>query len=132
MGHTYDDELFSDLYKDAHGFRPRGHEFYDASPARKQELWDQTLCAQRESIRMAREVEAASLREFEANVQRYMDLGAGDWYTAVRWMFDADGFERNDLCHGVDYVCYHYGLSHSNPYRDQLAVVCNTMLDNAA
>lgn len=132
MNYTYDEELFSDLHKDAHGFRPRVHEFYSASPARKQELWDQTLAALQESIHMAREVETENLRDFEANVQRYMNLGAGDWYTAVRWMFDADGIDRHDLCHGVDYVCYHYGISYTNPYRAQLEVVCNTMLDAAA
>ena len=41
--YTYSDELFSDLYKDVYGFRPRGHEFFTACPERKQEIWDQIL-----------------------------------------------------------------------------------------
>lgn len=34
--YTYSEELFSDFHKDAYGFRPRGHEFYSATPERKQ------------------------------------------------------------------------------------------------
>ena len=32
MEYTYDENIFSDLYKDAFGFRPQGHHFYDADP----------------------------------------------------------------------------------------------------
>ena len=42
--YTYSEELFSDFHKDAYGFRPRNHRFYDAdtTPAEKQEIWDAT------------------------------------------------------------------------------------------
>ena len=38
--YTYDENIFSDFHKDAYGFRPRDHRFYDATPAEKQVIWD--------------------------------------------------------------------------------------------
>jgi len=36
MKYTFDENIFSDLYKDAYGVRPRGHAFYTASNEEKQ------------------------------------------------------------------------------------------------
>ena len=36
MKYTFEDNLFSDLHKDAYGFRPRYHRYYEASDDEKQ------------------------------------------------------------------------------------------------
>ena len=41
--YTYDESIFSDLYKDTYGSRPWDHFFYSATPAEKQEIWDDLL-----------------------------------------------------------------------------------------
>lgn len=33
--YTFSEELFSDLFKDAYGFHPRSHPFYDDNDAEK-------------------------------------------------------------------------------------------------
>jgi hypothetical protein len=84
--YTYDEELFSDFHKDAYGFRPRGHRFYDATPAEKQEIWDATCRAMKRRQAEEEEMEAQAVIDFEKEVQSYIELGAGDRQTALRWM----------------------------------------------
>jgi len=38
-----DNDVFSDMYKEAHGFRPRDHEFFTADEDRRSELWDDLM-----------------------------------------------------------------------------------------
>jgi len=84
--YTYSEELFSDFHKDTYGFRPRDHEFYSAMPERKQEIWDATGRAFDRAQAEEAELEAQSLIDFEKEVQAYIELGAGDRQTALRWM----------------------------------------------
>ena len=90
--YTYSDELFSDFHKDAYGFRPRGHEFYSATPERKQEIWDAIGRAFDRAQAEEAELEAQSLIDFEKEVQTYIDNGAGDRQNALRWMTQNEVF----------------------------------------
>ena len=69
---TYSEELFSDFHKDTYGFRPRAHEFYDATPARKQEIWD----AMGEDFNLEQERERLqkieSVAAFNRDIEMYM------------------------------------------------------------
>jgi hypothetical protein len=109
---TYSEKLFSDYHKDAYGFRPRGHEFYDAetTPARKQEIWDavgEDFVRARQEQEMA---EAAAQAEFEAQVSMTMDLGAGTRETAIRWILAAETNHIHDLMYGASHFEYKFGL----------------------
>jgi hypothetical protein len=89
--YTYDEELFSDLYKEVNGFRPRQHEFYDASPARKQEIWV-SLCEDSDAevdYQLARQKEA--IADFDALVEKTRQMGAVTSKNAVKWLVDAEG-----------------------------------------
>ena len=96
--YTYDENIFSDYHKEAYGFRPRNHEFYDATPDRKQEIWDSVGRAW--DIRQAEEAEeeARALREFETVISSIIESGAGDRVTALQWLTDQDTFySRQDV-----------------------------------
>jgi len=100
--YTYSDELFSDFHKDAYGFRPRGHEFYSATPERKQEIWDAIGRAFDRAQAEEAELEAQSLIDFEKEVQTYIDNGAGDRQNALRWMTQNEVFYHiQDVEHWV-------------------------------
>ena len=102
MTYTYDENVFSDLHKDAYGFRPRGHEFYDATPERKQEIWDYFCTIVEENIAAEREQADRALRDFEQEVENMIDLGAGDRTTALRWMTQNETFyHEQDVEHWV-------------------------------
>ena len=89
--YTYSEELFSDFHKDAYGFRPRDHRFYDAdtTPAEKQEIWDATGRAMDRAIADEKAEAARAVVDFEEEVRCYIELGAGDRQTALRWMTPA-------------------------------------------
>jgi len=92
--YTYSEELFSDYHKDAYGFRPRNHRFYDAdtTPAEKQEIWDATGRAfdRRQAEEARREEEA--LAEFKAQITKVIEAGAGNRINALRWMTSSETF----------------------------------------
>ena len=101
--YTYSEELFSDFHKDAYGFRPTGdHWFYGATPDEKQEIWDAVGRAFDRRQAEEAEIEAQSLIKFEKEVQSYIELGAGDRQTALRWMTQNETFYHSqDIEHWV-------------------------------
>ena len=101
---TFDADIFSDLYKDAYGMRPRYHRFYDedTTDEERQVIWDDTLVALEETMAAEREHEARCLRDFEALVQKTIDLGARDEETALRWLTsDEEFYSGQDVEHWV-------------------------------
>ena len=100
--YTFSEELFSDFHKDAYGFRPQGHRFYDAdtTPAEKQEIWDATGRAfdraQAEETRMEEE----ALAEFKAQITKVIEAGAGNRINALRWMTSNETFYHSQDVEG--------------------------------
>jgi len=109
---TYSEELFSDFHKDAYGFRPRGHEFYDAetTPERKQEIWDAVGEAFVRAQQEQEMAETVAQAEFEAQVSMTMALGAGTRETAIRWILSAETNHIHDLMYGASYFEWKFGL----------------------
>ncbi len=105
--YTYDETIFSDFHKDAYGFRPRGHEFYTATPARKQEIWDNVQQAFLQRQVEEAEEEARALREFEAEIASIIEAGAGDRTTALRWMTEEDTFYHSQ---DIEHWVYNQGI----------------------
>lgn len=100
--------IWWDAYKDARGFRPRGHDVghWTAEDFRKEleslgEEIDQAEQARRED-------EARAVVKFSKRVQQVIDSGAKDYETALRWIHEADGTGGDD-----EYLAYMNGL----PYR---------------
>lgn len=75
MNYTYDANIYSCLYKDEFGFRPRDG-FYKESttPAEKQELWNDLM-----SVRSRRE------EEKPMTIAAFMDVANVGLETATRW-----------------------------------------------
>jgi hypothetical protein len=110
--YSYDENLFSDLYKDAHGYRPRGHYFYDATPDEKEVIWNDTLNDLKVTIEDCKAAEVAATETFEKNIA---DIGvmAGNRKTAIRWFVESLELSDGDKMYGGEYVCYSLGL----PYK---------------
>ena len=122
MTYTFCEDIFSDLHKDAYGFRPRGHEFYDATPERKQEIWDYFCQIVEDNIAAEREHEARALRDFEQEVQNMIELGAGDRATALRWMTQNEEF-YNDQC--VEHWVWNRGILFTDEGRELVEDLMN-------
>ena len=103
--YTYSDQLISDLHKDARGFRP--HEAFwegwtQSDDDNKQAIWD-GLCREMDRREeMEARNEAYLLAKFKEEVQSYIELGAGDRQTALRWMTQDETFYHSqDVEHWV-------------------------------
>jgi len=105
----FDNDLYSDLYKDVHGFRPRGaayHAWVGMSDAQKQAHWDD-LVAQLESLEeeAKRKQEAAIIR-FEERITNTLAIGARDRKAALQWIYDAECGSCMGDTPDWDYLCY--------------------------
>ncbi len=136
--YTFDVSLFSDLHKDAYGFRPRSYcEFYDASDDQKQIIWDQTLETLEAANQAERTAHERAISSFKNLISEVLYLGAADVETALRWILVGEKFSLNDYQYGADYIAYHFGLPYANEWRDLLdkithAMVCELYEENAA
>lgn len=129
--YTFDENVISDLYKDARGYRPTIYwweQWKLCTDDQKQVMWD-NLCDEHEA-EMKREAQfkAAALTEFEERLHHTIRLGANGVKGAIKWIIEAEEFSDFDLQYGADYFCYHFGLDFSvkNDYPIQEAM--NEML----
>ncbi len=120
---TFDYNTFSDLHKDAFGFRPRNHRFYSTltTDEQRQEDWDYTCkCLDAEMERMEN-AEIQSDLYFEERIESAILSGADDRKTAIRWIFQSDNVSNFDTVYGFGYVQYNYGISEK--YRAEITTL---------
>lgn len=94
-----------DMYKDAHGFRPR-HVDTSAWTLEQFEAEFKELeqVIEREHI-LRKEREEAASHEFEMRMQDLLRSGATDRAMALRWVHEAEETNGDD-----EYLCYTVGL----------------------
>ena len=100
--------IFWDMYKDAHGIRPRGIDTssWTELAFTKEFEYLATMIQDNHMLREAAEGKAA--HQFEMRVQTVIACGAKDREMAMRWIHEAEGSNGDD-----EYLCYLVGL----PYR---------------
>ena len=129
--YTFDDNIVSDLHKDARGFRPSEYfweEWTQMPDQIKQKIWDSLCNELSETMEEDRRREAEALATFEAQMAEMKLLGAETDRQAIKWIFHAEGMDRYDLQYGADYVAYHFGMSYQNPYRAVIEECCKQAL----
>lgn len=104
----------NDAFKDANGFRPRGSlwDYYTSLSIEELNAEADKLSEQisRQIIEEA-ERKAESVIRFEHRVTETISMGAKDRETAFKWIFDAEGFEKETLqFYGYSYVEHHFDL----------------------
>ena len=106
--YTYDDNLYSDLHKDARGVRPgnAGYNYWTSlTPAEKQVQWDGLIREMNQRIDDEQAEEQLAIGRFEAQVQKWIEIGAKTREDAIRWFHQAE-----DTNGDGDYLCYRLGL----------------------
>jgi hypothetical protein len=102
--------IFWDMYKDAHGFRPR-HMMDEIRSATVEELrkdLDRLQIIIKDNEQQQEEEQARAVEAFETRVSNMINVGARDREMALRWIHEAEGTGGDD-----EYLCYTVGL----PYR---------------
>jgi hypothetical protein len=129
--YTFDENIISDLHKDARGFRPSQtwwSVWNRVSDAAKQDIWDSMLQELSETMDQERKAESRAALALCERLEQMYKLGATSEVQALKWIIEAEEFDDHDLRYGASYFCYHFGLSYSaaNEFRIQEAI--NEML----
>jgi len=101
----------SDLHKDARGFRP--------SLDRYELKTDDELMAEiewlgrevKEEIEREQQIDALCITRFNDEVATFIQQGAANRSTAIRWMLQAQGYDETPA--DADSICYNNGI---NPF----------------
>jgi len=92
--YTFDENILSDLYKEAYGFRPRSEEFWAAWDSAdndgKQRIWDNLLDAAVADAAYERQCQQEAIADLEHRIRFMMNTVAGcDRASAIRYLHDA-------------------------------------------
>ena len=109
--YTFDEDIVSDLYKDAYGLRPREEFWFDwdlATADEKQQIWDSLIATAESEADRERQEQLAAEAAFEQHVERTVRLVAGSTREdAIRYMHDSfntnGSTEYLEYCLGVRY-----------------------------
>jgi predicted Fe-S protein YdhL (DUF1289 family) len=97
MEFTFDENILSDLHKDARGFRPSASYMMNwnaMSDADKQTTWNNLVEEVERSIDEDKAREAEAVENFKKLIQIYVDNGAADEETALRWLTSEEEFKH--------------------------------------
>lgn len=110
MLHVGSETLLSDMFKDAHGFRPRDTypEYMDEASVNKEYARLEALIV--EDIQRERVAQLANQREYETYLTTLQEQFGIDRYTAIRWDHEAneDMLDPGDF----SYWIYNRGMSY--------------------
>lgn len=128
--YTFDEQIVSDLHKDARGYRPDAYfweEWSQTGDDGRQALWDNLLQELAAETARQQDAYARAEIEFHQRVQGMMLSGAKDELTAIRWILEAEQFTENDWAYGSDYVAFHFNLPYKGLFDQQIQTVLNEM-----
>jgi hypothetical protein len=94
-----------DMYKDAHGIRPRSTDTSDWTLERFESEMTYLQTVIHASERQRELDEAFNIKRFEARVASIIELGARDRAMALRWIHEAEDTDGDD-----EYLCYRVGV----------------------
>lgn len=108
--YTFEDNLVSDLHKDARGYRPTESFFEmwnESSDDTKQDVWDMLLEEMEYNQKEEARVEADNLVKFRKLLRSVMDTTSCNWKVALRYLVDAENLDVN---FELDYFLWNQGL----------------------
>jgi hypothetical protein len=94
-----------DMYKDAYGVRPRGIDTTSWTEAEFEAEFVQLSKTINANYQEQLASEAKAVERFEAQVKSFVESGAKDRETAIRWFHEAEGSNGDE-----EYLCFLIGL----------------------
>jgi len=101
----------SDLHKDARGFRPSLDQYEGYSEAQLGAVIQWLAVEVKEEIEREQQIDAVCITRFNDEVATFIQQGAANRSTAIRWMLQAQGYDETPA--DADSICYNNGI---NPF----------------
>ena len=115
-----DNSLFSDLYKDVHGFRPKGHVFYSSTPSEKKKIIDDLQSELDRMLDEQHKANSATISRLLDRMRLIMQEDDTDEITAFREIL----VEKNlDRCTDHDYILFMLDLPYTNPFSEAIKTI---------
>lgn len=112
--YTFDENIISDLHKDARGYRPRGSFFEmwnTLADADKQDVWDMLVAEMEQREQDEKEANDRAVVELRKSVRSVMNVMNCDWKTALRTLADAEGVDIRTSDYEFGYFMYLVGVN---------------------
>lgn len=90
--YTFCDDTYSDLHKDAYGFRPSSDNYRwwkTLTDDEKQVEWNRLIVALEATVEREKEEEKLAVADFEKKIISIMSVGAKTRQDAVKWLYDS-------------------------------------------
>ena len=127
MTYTFDENVVSDLHKDARGSRP-GEYFWakwvNSNDETKQSIWDGLLVELDVAVVEEQTREQSAIASFEKHIASLESI-SNSREQSIRWIVEGLGLTESDKLYGSDYICYKLGLPYSYATQFDLAFVRN-------
>jgi len=114
MTYTFDENIVSDLHKEAYGFRPREgwwNMWAAFNADQKQATWDSLIADLGDAIEQQEQQEAQALVNFRKLLKTTMATCNVDWKNALRILMEADTEFTKDS-QEFDYFLWTYDLGY--------------------
>jgi predicted Fe-S protein YdhL (DUF1289 family) len=111
--YTFADELFSDMHKDAFGFRPSAdssQNWKNMSDDDKQLVWDNMQCIIEEDIKVEQRERECEVTKFKESLVKVTAI-AGSEIKALRWLTEEENFENDQ---DIEHWLYMSGLLYTD------------------
>lgn len=115
MSYSFDDNVISDLHKDARGFRPSVdfmRMWNEQTDDQKQIIWDALIFELNEEIDAEKERDALAIAAFEANIKQIMEAGRVSRKTAIQWFVRSLDIPEEYL-DDTGYICHEARVPYS-------------------
>ena len=102
-----------EMHKEAYGVKGRHYNFSEMSDDDlKKEFEHLAEVAKREG-EIEKRAEEEAYQKFENNITKTIELGAGDRETAIKWILEGEGLDKEQ---DAGYICYSLGLGYDKEY----------------
>jgi hypothetical protein len=115
MAYTFDENIVSDLHKDARGSRPGEHfwtEWVNLDDDGKQFVWDGLLKELDVAIVEEQTREQLAIASFEKHIASLESI-SNSREQSIKWIVEGLGLTESDKMYGGEYVCFTLGLPYS-------------------
>ena len=102
-----------EMHKEAYGVKGRHYNFNEMSDDDLKKEFEHLCEVAKREREIEKRYEEEAYKKFENNITKTIELGAGDRETAIKWILEGEGLDKEQ---DAGYICYSLGLGYDKEY----------------
>ena len=102
-----------EMHKEAYGVKGRHYNFSEMSDDDLKKEFEHLCEVAKREAEIEKRYEEEAYKKFENNITKTIELGAGDRETAIKWILEGEGLDKEQ---DAGYICYNLGLGYDKQY----------------